>query len=305
MAEATWRVRLFDDAGRVVGAGLVISGSHVLTCAHVAAAALSVSGVPNMPPGGDLAIGFPGLPDRLSSILRLRASVSAWWPDDDCALLGVPEAVPAGVTPARLRERDAVTGEHIRTFGHPQGFDDGVWSRGRVVGRGGRNPLWIQFDAEDTVGRPIEPGFSGAAVLDDRDEVLGMVVAVDGSRQARVAWMAPAGRLRELAGLNGAARPEATWEIQLEVAEALYELPAMRSPEIRQEIISTLPVEVSSAIRRSAVAKVDLFNLVRTCLDHEGSLSMLVRVLARFEGPHSRPFQELSRIIRERGLDGA
>src|SRR4051794_13480127 len=30
-----WRVRLLDTAGQIVGAGVLVDGDHVLTCAHV------------------------------------------------------------------------------------------------------------------------------------------------------------------------------------------------------------------------------------------------------------------------------
>jgi hypothetical protein len=306
--DSPWRVRVAGADGRIAGAGILVAAGKILTCAHVVTAAAG----PGSPPDGGVLVDFPGLPHTRARSPE-PAAVLSWWPDEDCALLGAHGEAPDGVVPAVIRARALQRARPVRAFGHPRRFADGVWSRGQLVGRGGPNPSWVQFDAQDAVGRPIEPGFSGAGVIDDDGSVLGMVTAVDNTGDARVAWMTPAEKLLELLGRDNVtisapsrARPhhEVGFDVKMALVDALYAVPVMRSPENRQQILQTLPVNVSSAIHRSAQAKMDLFNAVQTCLDHEGSLTALVNAVRAFESD-STPVRELIMLIGDLGLDGA
>ncbi|AEW99654.1 serine protease [Streptantibioticus cattleyicolor] len=189
-------VRVLDPAGRPVGAGFLTVDRHVMTCAHVVAAAL---GVPESaePPAGLLRVDFPlAEPGRF-----VQARVLAWVPtrpdeSGDVAVLRLLSDPPATAPLARLVEHGAAPGLTVRTFGFPLGYQDGVWSSGVLRGRQATG--WLQYDADPASQYEVRRGFSGAPVWDrEHGGVVGMVVAVDARAGRRTGYLIPTETLHD------------------------------------------------------------------------------------------------------------
>lgn len=309
----TWRARV--GAGRrVVGAGTVISPDLVLTCAHVVAQALDAD-ASGPAPTDVVTLDFPGSTSRAPVVARVRHDGWAPVAEDnggDLALLSVEETLPADVRAARLRPCDDPGGRRVRAFGHPAGLDGGVWARADLIGSGGPFPGWMQFDGLDTAGRPVAAGFSGAGVLDESDSVIGMVVAADRARETKVAWMIPVevigSQLPPLAGLISPPRGRATdtvsWSDVNRLAQAIGAIPVMSDERSRQHVVDALRPAIAGTIPRNSSRLIDIYGIVRTCLDHPGGLAELVSVIRGFSGD-SITIAHLDDLIAEMGLDGA
>jgi hypothetical protein len=176
--------------GQAVGAAFLISPDTLLTCAHVVTAALG------LPAGA-------GAPDALVTLefpltapdTRRHAVVvkEAWQPEradesGDIAVLRLVEPRPEGTHPVRLVRSDQLWGHGCRTFGFPNGH--GSWFSGEL--RGEVRSGWWQLVAEGERGYPIERGFSGAPLWDERlHGVVGMAVAFDKDPRRRAGFMIP------------------------------------------------------------------------------------------------------------------
>jgi hypothetical protein len=180
-----WRVRLRDDAGRIFGAGTMLDERHLLTCAHV----VELCGGP----AARIPVDFVGLPDVGGGHATVVAG--GWVPPTgdergDIALLRLekPAAHVFGAPLHRMSLRDH---QLVRAYGFPAGADAGLWTFGTLVGEGGPGCEWIQLN-KTAEAEPIEPGFSGTAVLDEATGVVvGMIVGKYTGEGGRVAWMIP------------------------------------------------------------------------------------------------------------------
>jgi len=173
-----WRVRLRDHRGRILGAGTMLDGEHLLTCAHVIE-------------GHDgVAVDFVALPGVEPGIATIVAQAAPIGDDGgDIALLRLrdPEEQISGAPLHRTALEDH---QRVRAYGFPAG-SDGMWSLATVVGDGGHGLERVQLhrhpDAE-----PITHGFSGSAVIADKTgHVVGMVATRYATEAARVSWMIP------------------------------------------------------------------------------------------------------------------
>ncbi|MFC9428068.1 trypsin-like peptidase domain-containing protein [Streptomyces sp. NPDC056987] len=166
------QVRVYASDGQVAGAGFLIAGDVLCTCAHVVAGALGLpEDGPDEPPDGTVEFDFPLLADRP----RARATVESWRTGGaDVALLRLGEPAE-GARPAPLADGTDVWGHTFRTMGFPAGADHGVWARGTL--RAGQGTGWVQMETDEPGPRIVE-GFSGAPVWDDtQNGVVGMTVA--------------------------------------------------------------------------------------------------------------------------------
>ena len=308
----TWRIRI-TTGGRVLGAGVLLTLDTVLTCAHVVSDAVGA--------GLDrpVDVDFPGSASRVG--LRAVPRRDAWVPvaadeSGDLALLSLIGQLPTDVRPARLTVCGAPAGRAVRAFGHPRGLPAGVWARARLVGVGGPSSAWIQFDAVDLTGRDVSSGFSGAGVVDDLGAVLGIVVAADRQPDARVSWMVPTeslvAQLPALASMvgptGGAAPPRPTpgaspkpAQVQ-RLARLLSTLPALRDPASREQVVAGLRTEIAAAVPRHPTTLIDVYGIVRTCLDYRGGLDELVSVLRGFSGD-SNTMEKVDELLTEMRLD--
>ncbi len=189
--EAPWQVRVWNEAGRVSGAGVLISTRHVLTCAHVVDRQAAESGRA-APPRATVQVDFPGKPGR--GRLDARVLAGGWFPvgehgEGDVAVLELARDV-AGIPPARLSAPSSYFDRQVLVLGYPDDPPYGVWAEARLRGRNG--PRWVQLDALAVTGQRIERGFSGAGVVDSGSgDVVGIVVTELTNPVAKVAWMLP------------------------------------------------------------------------------------------------------------------
>jgi hypothetical protein len=293
----SWRVRIEDETGRPTGAGVLVDDHHVLTCAHVVARAPAPE-----PPRRPVTITFPAVTDR--SLGLARVAPDGWFPmtehaDVDLAVLTVDEP-PAGVEPAVLGLARAAVGHRVTMYGHPSHYSDGVWVRGEIAGAGGPGGAWYQIGVASTTGRPIEPGFSGAGIVDeDNGSVIGLAVARDIRTSPLVTWLLPwetaAGYWPPLASLvstpgtgrapqptPAAGRPPS--QLLSQLVDALLDVPAIADSSSRELIVSMLPPEIAAATPRQRAGLADVRAIVQTCLQYPGGLRDLVNAVDAFGG---------------------
>jgi WD40 repeat protein len=187
-----WRARVLGPRGPV-GAGFLVDARHVVTCAHVVAAALDVPD-DGPRPEGIVLVDLPGLVEQLPARVREDGWVPVIGERGDVAVLVLEIELLADVgwAPAPLRRPTNMWGNGFRCYGFPRGVPDGVWAHGQLRGPGGPGGEWVQLEGVQVTGRRVEGGFSGAAVYDvEAGGVVGMVVAEDQLAEAKVAWMLP------------------------------------------------------------------------------------------------------------------
>ncbi|MEV0638937.1 trypsin-like peptidase domain-containing protein [Streptomyces sp. NPDC050619] len=183
--------RLLDEGGVPLGAGFLITGDLVCTCAHVLVddpeALKTRSAVPDEP----VLVDFPLLADGRST--PVAATVAEWRPEDDVAVLRLAHPVPGTAPLALASPAQPLWGREARVYGFPEDTDSGVNAHGTL--RGGQGAGRIQLDT----GRgsvPILPGFSGSPVWDvEARTVVGMIATRGGRSLAGTAYLIPARRL--------------------------------------------------------------------------------------------------------------
>nr|BFE48011.1 hypothetical protein GCM10017745_14380 [Saccharothrix mutabilis subsp. capreolus] len=112
--------RFVDGSGRTVGAGVVLSRTHVVTCAHVVNLAAGLDLHAQERPMAAVRVEFPALPGAAA-----MASVASWTPPPeregsaggDLAVLAF--AAPDGVEPAHLITTPPRPGDPVDVFGFP------------------------------------------------------------------------------------------------------------------------------------------------------------------------------------------
>ncbi|MFF3938146.1 VMAP-C domain-containing protein [Streptomyces phaeofaciens] len=201
MISAEWHARI-ETAGRIAGAGFLITPRKVLTCAHV------VSGAPQ----DTLTVTFPERPG--CDAVPARVVADGGWrggvtDPGDLAVLELAREVP--IAPAALAPVDAAHTDRpdrprkLLVYGFPVGFDEGTLAEYRITATQLLSREWIQLEAWQPGGRPLAPGFSGAAVtLVDTGEVVGMVTAAAGDPGVNNGRMMPTEVMaRHWPGLEG------------------------------------------------------------------------------------------------------
>jgi hypothetical protein len=189
-------VRILDQHGSPVGAGFLVAGKRILTCAHVAAEAL---GFPDgSAPSGTLQLDFP----LLEKSTRLTAHVQpaqTYQPGkvDDVLVLDLLDEPPGGARALMFANQSETWGKSFRVCGFPVGRDDGAWASG--VLRGPVSDGRIQLEDTKATGYAIQPGFSGSPVwYEAAGGVIGMVVAADTEKNVKAAFMIPSRELQKI-----------------------------------------------------------------------------------------------------------
>ena len=196
-----WALRLHEPGGRIVGAGILLTGGHVLTCAHVVNAALNRTDGVREFPTAEVEVCFPSVP---GATVHARVVDGGWHPIDssgrmDVAVLRLTSPAPKGMRPVRMAvAADGGRARDVFAVGYPARYDTGVEAQAVIAGvspgTGNR-----QLEARATTGHRIARGFSGAGVVDRSTEtVLGLVIQEDTDERTRVAFMLPAEAIAEL-----------------------------------------------------------------------------------------------------------
>lgn len=186
--------RILDANGRVSGAGFLVTGKYILTCAHVISQALRKYDIEK--PSEDIILDFPATASR--DVYKARVII--WRPEENTDLAGLEllSEAPKGAEPPRLVLEDGANlwGHFFRAYGFPKGYELGVWSAGIVRGQTATND-WIQIESGQDVGYRIQPGFSGSPVWDESlSGVVGIIVASD--VQSRAAFIVTTSKIAEV-----------------------------------------------------------------------------------------------------------
>ncbi|MFG1995053.1 serine protease [Actinoplanes sp. NPDC048988] len=181
------------------GAGLLLTRTHILTCAHVVNSSLNRSENAADGPSDTetVRLSFP----FITPTEHYEARVRAWVPpfpngSGDVAVLQLVESAPADARPAQLIRTQDLNRHEFWCYGFPNGYS-GRQASGRLL-RTEPNGLVALEDVKST-GARIEAGFSGAPVWDeDLGGVVGLVVQEDLDAMARRAFCIPTGKLVEI-----------------------------------------------------------------------------------------------------------
>lgn len=182
----------FYRGSKVIGAGFLVEGGYLLTCAHVVRDALGAAKAQD-PVGQTVKVNFPfaSLNQKLDArvlLYRLEQREDAALDVAGLQLLG---EIPPGIEAARPVPGH-VAGLKFKAFGFPEGHPRGIYSYGEL-----RDELphgWVQLEDIKSQGIAIQPGFSGTAIWSlETGTVSGMAVARDKKNpEAKVAFMIPA-----------------------------------------------------------------------------------------------------------------
>ncbi|WP_079008720.1 trypsin-like peptidase domain-containing protein [Streptomyces sp. XY431] len=179
--EDPWLARIEDIQGRVHGAGTMLDGEYVLTCAHVVEEAICAGR------GADreVRVRIAGRPDDAYPATVVESCWQPPLPDQrgDVAILALRSVVP-GAPRARIR-RTWQHDEIVRIFGFPAGTDNGQLVSARIASYDFTGER-VQLDA--VLEPRVDHGFSGAAALAAGGEILG-VIAVVRAPLAESSWM--------------------------------------------------------------------------------------------------------------------
>jgi tetratricopeptide (TPR) repeat protein len=174
-----WLVSIRRSRGEnPVGAGLLVTPRHVLTCAHVVRPGTAL-GVPAEP----VFVEFQYAQEH--GAIPATVVPDGWHPGTgsdtgDVAVLELGAPAPPEAEPAPLRTTDPGTWDHrFRAYGYPKEHPrQGVPVRGEIIGHAGSE--WLQVEASPHSGWALEQGFSGSPVWDMNSQgVVGMLVARD------------------------------------------------------------------------------------------------------------------------------
>ncbi len=187
--------RILDRRGVPVGAGFLVDGNRVVTCAHVVAAAFGLRDATGL--DGELTLDFP-LHNKdvavTARVLHLAPYESS--KIDDIATLELVSAAPTGVAPLSLARKPVQWGGAFRVCGFPDKHGDGTWSSGII--RDAITDGRIQIEGTELTGYAIQPGFSGSPVWDESaGGVIGMIVAADTDVEIKAGYMIPARAIQE------------------------------------------------------------------------------------------------------------
>ena len=300
--EDSWRVRILGADNTPVGAGVLLSGGRVLTCAHVVQYVLELS--PRESPGGrPVTLDHPG--STTGGLSYATVLPDGWTPPEDqrgdVAVLGLTGPAPTDCAPARLRPCGATRDRTVRVFGQATAAPPGIWITARLAGATG--PDWIQLDCRDTAGSQVRPGYSGAGVVDEHGDVIGVVVAALRSGGSS-AWMVPVeAAVRHCPPLGDAVHDDTpatapAWPrgADRELAAALARVPSMRDPQRRNSVLRETGDEIFDLAERSTVLIEDVRGVVELCLQYADGIDRLVEALRWYERG-SLPMQEFERVV--------
>ncbi len=250
MADMHWRARIHAvGGGPPLGAGVLVDGERVITCAHV------VDG------HAEVRVALPGDGGEEPARVVWTGGWRALGDPGDIAVLALDRpvrAAPCALAPLGALRPDRGRPAHVlRALGFPEGHErDGTYVTVTTSADRQLYGEWLELDVEKAHLRRLDEGFSGAGVYDPvSGEVVGIVTDAElgderGGTQGRMlpldtvrrhweglddllplGWMEPAPRRELRAVLDGGELTPAA--VALAVRQAfptfLRELPAFRS----------------------------------------------------------------------------
>lgn len=178
--------RIETSNGVAVGIGVLVSEHHILTCAHVVAAALEKPQDIQEAPFEALCLRFPFVsPEQLLTAQTIlwkpvkQISATSAFDIEDIAVLKLAADAPTGSSAIKLLLAKELAGHNFEIFGYSSGQSIlGARTKGELVGRLPNG--WIQVRGDKVQGYPLEKGFSGSPVWDHNlNGVVGIAVAGD------------------------------------------------------------------------------------------------------------------------------
>lgn len=175
-------VAIFNFSDRIVGAGCLVSNTHVLTCCHVVRFALGE------PAKLDAAvkvkvIGMEGQPVVTATVVEIGDETH---PGNDIALLKFADALELAVNPVEFVTPLRHSGKKFSVLGFPESHQQGRNATGLLNAADAVG--LVQMDG--TSPQQVRQGFSGAPVWSS--EVVGFVgMVVTELSDAGVAWCIP------------------------------------------------------------------------------------------------------------------
>ncbi|MFI0780295.1 serine protease [Streptomyces sp. NPDC021212] len=158
--------------GEILGAGILLGGDTVLTCAHV----IPDDGRPV--PASQVLVDLVQLPD--AAPVTARVAAGCWVPRradgcGDIALLTLDRPQPAEHAAPLYRLSPEPLGQ-VRNLGFPRHNDNGTWFYAKIAGAVGPRAEWLEL-IPDSPGDVVRRGCSGAGVEDVKTgHVIGMIV---------------------------------------------------------------------------------------------------------------------------------
>jgi hypothetical protein len=135
---------------------------------------------------------------------------------------------------------------------------------------------------------PLASQLNADLIQDKIDEVLDAVQALALQQHSASAAQPPAG-----AGPAGRATRV---DLLAPVLKAILEVPSMGDYSARMAILTSLSPRIRDAIPRSAIARVEMMNTIRTCQNYAGGMQELVAAIRMIEGD-SEPIRNLDDAI--------
>ncbi|MET9790751.1 nSTAND1 domain-containing NTPase [Streptomyces canus] len=187
--------QILSVEGDVAGAGFLVDGSVVVTCAHVVRAS-------GYGPGGRLLLVFPRAPG--APHLEGEVLVGPWRSpeDEDVAVIRLSR-LPVGVPALALGSAVGCRGHQVRSFGFPdQAPDGGHFGYGTAGDLLTATPVGGSL-LQLTGANDLTTGFSGGPVIDEVSGLaIGMVTSIAGSdrhlRGQGIAYATPTQTLRQV-----------------------------------------------------------------------------------------------------------
>lgn len=174
------------------GAGVLLHGKRVLTCAHVVNTALKLSPASKDNPGSIVVLDFP----LSGSKKKLTAKVGFWDPETDLAELIIIGRLPSEVSPVYLRIPTEMWDHRVQAFGFPNKNLEGTWADCQL--RGPNVKGWVEIFDPKITGNFIKQGFSGGPVWDSQTQsAIGIIVAVEKNNESRVGYLIPTRKIAE------------------------------------------------------------------------------------------------------------
>ncbi|SEG53980.1 Trypsin-like peptidase domain-containing protein [Thermomonospora echinospora] len=192
MTAMRWRARVDTVDGRTLGAGLLVTGSRILTCAHV------VKGLT------EVCVTFPGVAEKLPATVTTTGPWRSVGDPGDVAVLTLDDPVP--LEPCEFASCDVLTpwaggaAHELRALGFPHGHErDGIHVTVRTDAYRMLREEWLEINVAQAHLQLLDEGCSGAAVyFPDTGKVVGMITdaVLDDERGGVIGRMLPLSSIR-------------------------------------------------------------------------------------------------------------